>query len=165
MTERLPGYSEDSHQQEQNEEDKDGALSPVYPQMIIEQYQNSLCDLFCCNLLDIAEVVLLVILTMCCYYYSDLSPEIELLFKRLLMVCIPFAILELWLICVGFIGKITKDGKNGYRYSSHWSFFFSLLLFPTTHWKHTRNEWRNGTITLINTSRYNTIRIIITTHS
>ena len=74
---------------------------------------------------------------------------------------IPLTIIELWLISVGFIGKLTQNGKNWYRYSSHWSFICTLLCCFRKQWKTTRKSWKNSTITLINTSRYNTIRLLI----
>ena len=168
----LPAY-DDNEQIKSVKEDtnktQEKTISPLGPEEIYGEMQpiiitHSICDLFVGSLFDVLEVTAIVSITIVSGYFARLpggnATHFKYLFIGCLVACIPLIIIELWLCYIGIIGKITNNGKNWYRISSHWSMLFTRLLFPAR-WKLVREQWRNTAKTIINTPRYNSIRLSI----
>eukprot|EP01083_Nonionella_stella_P317854 1159197_1 len=73
-------------------------------------------------------------------------------------------ITQLWMVYAGLIGQMTKNGKHWYRYGGHFSFLFTMLLYPNK-WKECKQKWNSATITLLDSSRYYLFRYCMTLFS
>ena len=110
--------------------------------------------LLCC--LNITEFALLIWTTI---YWISFRFDSEIKIIALVAVLV-FCFMELLLIYAGVYGQTAKNGQNWYRYASHWSFFFTMLLFPNQ-WRECKEQWQSGAITIMTTPKFNALRILM----